>query len=106
MLILKVLFAFQKILQYLINLNLYFLELDDFLKMLKTFVQDHDGDLEHVLIFEFPDGHQERAKLSRVLRSALDLDILHKIAQHPVVKHLEFYIQPMRSFAERPAWAS
>jgi len=47
--------------------------LSEFLEEFKSFVIENDGSVELVLIFEFCDWHQEKAKLASSLRSSLDI---------------------------------
>jgi hypothetical protein len=48
-------------------------QLSAFLDEFKDFICGNDGTVEYVLIFEFYDGRQEKAKLANSLRGSLDV---------------------------------
>lgn len=72
-------------------------QLTTFLNTLKEFVHNNDGITEHVLIFEFDDGRQEKAKLAQSLRSTCDMQLFHKLSQDNAVKGIQFYVEPLRN---------
>ncbi|MDR1890995.1 MAG: DNA polymerase III subunit alpha [Puniceicoccales bacterium] len=71
-------------------------QLSAFLDEFKDFVHGNDGTVEHVLIFEFCDGRQEKAKLANSLRSSLDVKKIRNFAQNSVVKNIRFDVEPLR----------
>ncbi|MDR2629024.1 MAG: DNA polymerase III subunit alpha [Puniceicoccales bacterium] len=71
-------------------------QLAAFLDELKDFVHGSDGTVEHVLVFEFYDGHQEKAKLANSLRSSLNVKKIRNFAKNAVVKNIRFDVEPLR----------
>jgi DNA polymerase-3 subunit alpha len=71
--------------------------LAEFLDELKDFVHNNDGNMEHALVFEFCDGHQEKARLAGSLRSSLDMRIIQNFSKNPAVKNVKFSIEPLRT---------
>jgi DNA polymerase-3 subunit alpha len=71
-------------------------QLSAFLDEFKDFVHENDGTVEHVLIFEFCDGHQEKAKLANSLRSSLDIKKIQHFIKKSAVKNVRFEVEALR----------
>jgi DNA polymerase-3 subunit alpha len=71
--------------------------LTEFLDEFRDYVHSNDGPIEHVFVFEFCDGHQEKAKLSASLRSSIDVGRIRKFSKNSAVKAVQFNVVPLRA---------
>jgi DNA polymerase-3 subunit alpha len=71
----------RKIVTWLLNAETN--HLATFVDELKDFVDGNDGTVEHVLIFEFCDGRQEKAKLAESLRRSLNVKKYEVLGKMP-----------------------
>ncbi|MDR2737805.1 MAG: DNA polymerase III subunit alpha, partial [Puniceicoccales bacterium] len=75
--------------------------LSDFLGEFRDFVHGNDGTVEHIFIFEFSDGHQEKARIANSLRSSLDIKKIKKFLKNAAVKTVRFRVQPLNGEANK-----
>ncbi|MDR3144606.1 MAG: DNA polymerase III subunit alpha [Puniceicoccales bacterium] len=72
-------------------------DLGNFLDAFKDFVHGNDGPIEHVFIFEFRDGHREKARLARSLRSSFDPKKIREFRKNHVVREMRISVERLRT---------
>jgi DNA polymerase-3 subunit alpha len=70
--------------------------LGEFLDEFKDFVHGNDGPMEHIFIFEFHDGHREKAELARSLSSSFDPKKIGEFRKNRVVREMRISVEPIR----------
>ncbi|MDR1413661.1 MAG: DNA polymerase III subunit alpha [Puniceicoccales bacterium] len=70
--------------------------LSEFLSGFKNFVCDCEGPIEHIFIFEFFDGHQEKARLANSLRSSFDAEKMQGFLRDAAVKNMHLNVRPLK----------
>jgi DNA polymerase-3 subunit alpha len=70
--------------------------LSEFLSEFRDFMCDSEGPIEHIFIFEFSDGHQEKARVANSLRSSFDVKKMRKFSKNAAVKNVHFDVRPLK----------
>jgi DNA polymerase-3 subunit alpha len=70
--------------------------LPEFLDEFKDYVHENDGITEHIFVFEFCDGHREKAKLASSLRSSFDIKRMRKFFKNASVKAVHLNVASFR----------
>ena len=64
-------------------------DIDSFITSLREYIFANEGDVEHEIVFVFPDGRTETFKLASSLKSSIDVEKITALTSNKVVKNFE-----------------